>query len=166
MFCLVLHVPLETNPICLFFDTTHRYNLLEVANINMFDHALNSRRGTNAQGGLDDFNGHPLRVMLYIHLFSHGLAEELTTEHLVQENAVFSQVFSLKYEALTTYLTGIYNRFTFASDEDFEERESVNQLLTGNPVLDYASNPRPPLPINCNGNRNTTRFSTPTRAKS
>ena len=103
----------------------------------MFDYALNVGMGTNATGGLNDFNGHPLRVMLYIHLFSHGLAEELTTEHLVQENAVFSQVFALKYDALTDYLTGVYNRFTYASDEDFKERQKVNELIKGTP--DYTS---------------------------
>ena len=109
----------------------------------MFDYALNVGNGTNENGGLNDFNGHPLRVMLYIHLFSHGLAQELTTAHLVQENAVFSQVFALKYGALTDYLTGIYDRFTYASDEDFDERKKVNGMIKGTP--DYASRMKPPV---------------------
>ena len=93
----------------------------------MFDVALNPYGG----GGRDNYNGHPIRVILYIHLFSHGLAEELTTEHLVQDGAVFSQIFALKYDALTTFLTRQYNYFVYASDEDFEYRKDVNKNITG-----------------------------------
>ena len=102
------------------------YNLLEVAAHNSFDVKLNENR---ASGSGVAYNGHPLRLYLYIHLFSHGLAEEMTTEHLVQEGAVFSQVFALKYDSLCNYLTREYTNFTYASDENFEYREKIMEPL-------------------------------------
>ncbi|KAL7557954.1 hypothetical protein ACA910_020323 [Epithemia clementina (nom. ined.)] len=103
------------------------YNLLEVANINMFDVALNPE-------GTEHFKGHPLRIVLYMHLFSHALAEELTTEHLVQIGSVFPQIFALKDTALTNYLTNTYREFKYASDEDFEHRGRVNSKMSGTTV--------------------------------
>ena len=47
------------------------YNLLEVALHNAFDYGLN----TNPR---EELNCHPIRLILYIHLFSHSLATELT----------------------------------------------------------------------------------------
>lgn len=91
------------------------YNLLEVTAHNSFDVFLNTSSN-------QDFNGHPIRLYLYIHLFSHGLAEELTTEHLVQEGAVFSQIFALTYDSLC-------DDFVYASDEDFEYRKEIQKPL-------------------------------------
>ena len=101
------------------------YNLLEVAAHNSFDVKLNE----HGDGGSDSFNAHPVRLYLYIHLFSQSLAEELTTEHLVQKGAVFSQVFAMKYDSLCTYLSQKYNDFVYASDEDFEYRKAVMEPL-------------------------------------
>lgn len=73
-------------------------------------------------------------------LFSGGLPrlilcfcrlQELTTEHLVQQGAVFNQIFALKYESLLDYLSSVYNQFTYASDEDFTTRELVNENIEG-----------------------------------
>ena len=100
------------------------YNLLEVTNINAFDVAMNQEKKK-------DFNFHPLRIVLYIHLFSHGLAEELTTEHLLQIESVFPQVFALKYPDLIQCLGTNFKNFTYASDEDFTARGRVNEMLTG-----------------------------------
>jgi hypothetical protein len=47
------------------------YNLLEVALHNAFDYGLN----TNPR---EELNCHPIRLALYIHLFSHSLVTELT----------------------------------------------------------------------------------------
>ena len=101
------------------------YNLLEVAAHNSFDVALNKY----GPSGSESFNAHPLRLYLYIHLFSHGLAEEETTEHLVQRDAVFSQIFALKYDSLADYLSKKYNDFVYASDEDFEYRRAIMEPL-------------------------------------
>lgn len=102
------------------------YNLLEVAAHNSFDVALNEY----GPRGDESFNAHPLRLYLYIHLFSHGLAEEQTTEHLVQKGAVFSQIFAMKYESLVNYLSDQYNDITYAVDEDFEYRKAIMEPLT------------------------------------
>lgn len=98
------------------------YNLLEVTAHNSFDVFLN--KSSN-----QEYNGHPVRLYLYIHLFSHGLAEELTTEHLVQEGAVFSQIFALTYDSLCDYLSREYNDFTYAEDEDFDLRKAIQKPL-------------------------------------
>jgi hypothetical protein len=50
------------------------YNLLEVALHNAFDYELN----TNPR---EELNCHPIRLILYIHLFSHSLATELTGKY-------------------------------------------------------------------------------------
>jgi hypothetical protein len=83
------------------------YNLLEVVFHNAFD----------AQGA---FN-HPFRTFMYLHLFSHELAEELTTEHLVQEGAVFTQVFATAHDGLIKHLNDCYHSFEYGEDEDFGE---------------------------------------------
>jgi len=106
------------------------YNLLEVTAHNSFDVKLNPSKGHK-------FNAHPVRLYLYMHLFSHGLAEELTTEHLVQEGAVFSQIFAMKYESLCSYLSRQYNDFEFADDEDYNRREKVME-----PLMNHLGNTR------------------------
>jgi len=103
------------------------YNLLEVAAHNSFDVELNKY----GPSGSESFNAHPVRLYLYIHLFSHGLAEEETTEHLVQRGAVFSQIFAMKYESLVDYLSRQYNDFVYASDEDFAYRKAIMGPLQG-----------------------------------
>jgi hypothetical protein len=93
------------------------YNLLEVVFHNAFD----------AQG---QFN-HPFRTFMYIHLFSHELAEELTTEHLVQEGAVFTQIFATTHDSLINHLNDEYHRFEYAADEDFEYRQEIMKMDNG-----------------------------------
>lgn len=99
------------------------FNLLEVALHNAFD----------AQG---QFN-HPLRTFMYLHLFSHELAEELTTEHLVQQGAVFSQVFATTHDSLITHLNDCYHSFEYGSDEDFDARSRLMTMTDGN-ILPHA----------------------------
>lgn len=87
------------------------YNLVEVAMYNAFD----------AQGQWT----HPLRTFMYIHTFSHELAEELTTEHLVQEGAVFTQIFATTHAALIQHLNDCYEVFEYGKDEEFEARAEL-----------------------------------------
>jgi hypothetical protein len=87
------------------------YNLVEVAMHNAFD----------AQGQW----AHPFRTFLYLHFFSHELAEEITTEHLVQEGAVFSQIFATTHAALIDHLNDCYANFEYGEDEDFEARTAA-----------------------------------------
>ncbi len=94
------------------------YNLVEVAMHNAFD----------AQGQYS----HPLRTFMYIHLFSHELAEELTTEHLVQEGAVFSQIFATTHDSLVEHLNDSYHNFQYGTDEDFEMRAKLVTMKNGN----------------------------------
>lgn len=84
------------------------YNLVEVAMHNAFD----------AQGQWN----HPFRTFMYLHFFTHELAEELTTEHLVQDGAVFTQVFATLHGGLIEHLNDCYSTFQYGEDEDFEER--------------------------------------------
>jgi hypothetical protein len=90
------------------------YNLVEVAMYNAFD----------AQGQWT----HPVRTVLYLHTFSHELAEELTTEHLVQEGAVFTQIFATTHRALIQHLNDSYESFEYGKDEDFEARAELMRL--------------------------------------
>ncbi len=98
-------------------DIHMTYNLLEVVFHNAFD----------AQG---QFN-HPFRTFMYLHLFSHELAEELTTEHLVQEGAVFSQIFALRHDSLIDHLNDQYHSFEYAEDEDFDYRADIMRMDNG-----------------------------------
>lgn len=93
------------------------YNLVEVALHNAFD----------ATGGCD----HPVRTMLYLHFFSHALAEELTTEHLVQQRAVFAQIFATTHTALIRHLNDCYRDFHFGADEDFDARLALLSTVDG-----------------------------------
>lgn len=98
-------------------DIHMTYNLLEAVLHNAFD----------AQ---DQFN-HPIRTFMYLHLFSHELAEELTTEHLVQEGAVFAQVFATTHNNLINHLNDQYHSFEYADDEDFEYRNDIMKMDNG-----------------------------------
>ena len=93
------------------------YNLLEVVFHNAFD----------AQG---QFN-HPFRTFMYLHLFSHELAEELTTEHLVQEGAVFTQIFATTHSSLINHLNDSYHSFDYGEDEDFDARLDAMRMENG-----------------------------------
>jgi hypothetical protein len=117
------------------------YNLLEVALHNAFDYGLN----TNPR---DELNCHPIRLILYIHLFSHSLAAELTVRHLIQEGAVFSQIFALKYDSLLNFFGQCYNDFVLNSDEDFEERVTTMKKLRERPPA-ATSTTRPTLDFSC-----------------
>lgn len=99
------------------------YNLLEVVLHNAFD----------AQGHYN----HPVRTFMYLHLFSHELAEELTTEHLVQEGAVFSQVFATTHESLINHLNDQYHNFEYCADEDFDYRKDIMKMDDGT-ILPHA----------------------------
>lgn len=90
------------------------YNLLEVAMYNAFD----------AQGQWT----HPFRTVLYLHTFSHELAEELTTEHLVQDGAVFTQIFATTHRALVQHLNDTYETFEYGKDEEFETRAELMRI--------------------------------------
>lgn len=92
------------------------YNLVEVAMHNAFD----------AQGQWT----HPFRTVLYLHTFSHELAEELTTEHLVQEGAVFTQIFATTHPALVQHLNDSYEAFEYGKDEEFETRTELFSIKT------------------------------------
>ena len=98
-------------------DIHMTYNLLEAVMHNAFD----------AQGQF----AHPVRTFMYIHLFSHELAEELTTEHLVQEGAVFNQVFATTHDGLINHLNDQYHNFEYADDEDFDYRMDIMRMENG-----------------------------------
>lgn len=90
------------------------YNLVEASMHNAFD----------AQGQWN----HPLRAFLYLHFFSQELAEELTTEHLVQEGAVFAQIFATTDDALIAHLNDCYAACEYGEDEDFEARRAAMSM--------------------------------------
>ena len=87
------------------------YNLVEVAMHNAFD--------------AQEEWAHPFRTFMYLHFYSHELAEELTTEHLVQEGAVFSQIFATTHDGLINHLNDTYEAFEYGADEDFELRTQM-----------------------------------------
>ena len=91
------------------------YNLLPAALQNCFDCRLNPVGG--------EFNGHPLRIALHLHTYAHPLATEETVCHLVNEMAVFGQIWSMTYDSLCKYLSDTYNWMQYASDEDFDYRK-------------------------------------------
>ena len=87
------------------------YNLVEVAMHNAFD--------------VQNQWTHPFRTFMYLHFFSHELAEEVTTEHLVQDGAVFNQIFSTTHNGLINHLNDCYHDFHYGEDENFEERAAL-----------------------------------------
>ena len=92
-------------------------NLVEVALFNSFD----ARK----------LWYHPVRIALYPHLFAHELAEELTTQNLLEDRAIFPQIFATTNAALVRHLNDRFAEYHLAADEDFELRES--RLLAGHP---------------------------------
>lgn len=92
-------------------------NLVEVSMENAFD----------AEG---EWN-HPFRTFMYLHFFAHQLAEELTTEHLVEEGAVFSQIFATTHDAMVEHLNDTYSAFIYGEDEEFEQRAAAMTMDNG-----------------------------------
>ena len=92
-------------------------NLVEVALFNSFDAA-------------QSWN-HPVRLALYPHLFAHELAEELTTQNLLEDRAIFPQIFATTNASLMRHLNDRFAEYALARDEDFDDREQ--QLLHGRP---------------------------------
>ncbi|MEZ6091840.1 MAG: hypothetical protein R3C05_28315 [Pirellulaceae bacterium] len=90
-------------------------NLIEIALFNSFD----AKR--------EWF--HPVRLALYPHLFAHELAEELTTQNLLEDKAVFPQIFATTNSSLMRHLNDRFREYALAQDEDFDHRERV--LLHG-----------------------------------
>lgn len=90
-------------------------NLIEVALFNSFD--------AKQQWF------HPVRLALYPHLFAHELAEELTTQNLLEDKAVFPQIFATTNASLMRHLNDRFGEYELAKDEDFVGREQV--LLAG-----------------------------------
>jgi len=93
------------------------YNLVEVSMHNAFD----------AQNQWT----HPFRTFMYLHFFSHELAEEMTTEHLVQERGVFSQIFSTTHDEMINHLNDTYANFIYGEDEEFESRAEAMTMSNG-----------------------------------
>jgi len=89
------------------------YNLVEVAMHNAFDVQKQWK--------------HPFRTFMYLHFFAHELAEELTTEHLVQDGAVFNQIFATTHTGLVNHLNNTYADFEYGTDENFELRRKLMQ---------------------------------------
>lgn len=92
-------------------------NLVEIALFNAFDAKHHWR--------------HPIRQALYPHLFAHELAEELTTQNLLENNAVFPQIFATTNASLMRHLNDRFKEYRLSLDEDFDAREQV--LLAGRP---------------------------------
>lgn len=92
-------------------------NLIEIALFNAFDAEKNWH--------------HPIRMALYPHLFAHELAEELTTQNLLEDGAVFPQIFATTNSALMRHLNDRFSEYQLGRDEDFDYRQSV--LLSSNP---------------------------------
>ena len=99
------------------------YNLVEVSMHNAFD--------------AQEQWTHPFRTFMYLHFFSHELAEEMTTEHLVQERAVFTQIFSTTHDEMINHLNDTYANFNYGEDEDFEARAAAMTLPDGS-ILPHA----------------------------
>ena len=91
------------------------FNLVEISLFNSFD----AKKRWN----------HPVRMALYPHLFAHELAEELTTQNLLEDGAVFPQIFATTNAALMQHLNDRFSEYELGRDEDFDYRESV--LLSG-----------------------------------
>ncbi|QDV81761.1 DUF3488 domain-containing protein [Planctomycetes bacterium TBK1r] len=72
---------------------------------------------------------HPVRLALYPHLFAHELAEELTTQNLLEDKAVFPQIFATTNVSLMRHLNDRFGEYALAGDENFDLRERI--LLTG-----------------------------------
>ncbi len=87
------------------------FNLVEVAMFNAFD--------------LNHQWLHPIRLALYPHFFAHELAEELTTQHLLEDGEVFPQIFATTNASLMRHLNDSFSAYKLGEDEDFEYREKV-----------------------------------------
>ena len=86
-------------------------NLVEIALFNAFD-------------AKKDW-GHPIRMVLYPHLFAHELAEELTTQNLLEDGAVFPQIFATTNAALMRHLNDRFSEYVLGGDENFKRREKT-----------------------------------------
>jgi hypothetical protein len=68
----------------------------------------------------------------------------ITVRHLIQEGAVFNQIFALKYDSLLNFLQQTYTGFVYASDEDFEGRtHTMEKLRETEPPSTSAGIPTP-----------------------
>ena len=97
-------------------------NLVEIAMLNGFD--------------ANEKWNHPIRTALYPHFFAHELAEELTTQNLVEDRGVFPQIFATTNGSLVSHLNDRFQEYQLGQDEDFERRCAV--LMNGREELQLA----------------------------
>ena len=74
-------------------------------------------------------NCHPFYAIMNIHFYNHCLVEEITTAHLVEKGAVFSQIFALKHEDMCTFINDYFCSIEFGSEADLESRIEVLGII-------------------------------------
>ena len=57
--------------------------------------------------------------------FAHELAEELTPQNLLEDGAVFPQIFATTNAALMRHLNDRFSEYVLGGDENFKQREKT-----------------------------------------
>jgi len=78
--------------------------------------------------GFDTNDGdyfHPWRTAMHLHFFNHIVVNDSTTGHLLENTAIFSQIFPWTIRGLYEFLQHVVRNFEYMSDADLESRKAV-----------------------------------------
>lgn len=95
------------------------FNLIAVAINNAFDAEpwITNKYGIK--------HPHPIRTAILPHFYNHIVVEEKTTAHLLEDLAVFPQVFAFTHPALADYYNLVFAKLHFLQDADLSKRLGV-----------------------------------------
>ena len=88
--------------------------------MNMLALALHNGFDTN-----DGSYFHPWRTAMHLHFFNHIIVNDSTTGHLLENSAIFTQIFPFTVYALYDFLHAVVRNFDYMSDADLEARKAV-----------------------------------------
>jgi hypothetical protein len=71
---------------------------------------------------------HPFRAIMQLHFPNHIMVQELTTAHLIDEFAVFNQIFAFTHEGMSRCINDCLDTYEFTRDCNWEYRAQIKDL--------------------------------------
>jgi len=68
---------------------------------------------------------HPWRTAMHLHFYNHTVVNDSTTGHLLENTAIFAQIFPWTVRGLYEFIQTVVRDFDYLSDADLETRKAV-----------------------------------------
>jgi hypothetical protein len=91
-------------------------------------HVMMSLIAIALHNGFDIHDGdyfHPWRTAMHLHFFNHIVVNNTTTGHLLENTAIFAQIFPFTIRGLYEFLHAVIRNYEYLSDADLEARKAV-----------------------------------------